>query len=469
MSEPRPRSALREDQRFISGLIRRESHKLIVSRMGSGKTGATLDAVRFLLNSFTVLRVLIVAPKLVARETWPAEIAAWEHTRILRFAVAVGTDRRRREAIDAGAEITIINRENLVWLWKHLGENADNWPYDCVIVDKSSMFKAGRKRTARSKVKDAKGNTKIRRGGKMTRFGVLAAVRGKIDNIYLLTGTPGELLDLWGQIYLLDRGRRLGATQSAYHSNWFIRNPYSFDIRPRPDAEDRIMRRIADVMVSLPPLDLVPPPVFIPVKVKLSPKVMREYREFERTLVSETHDVEAVSRGVLTNKLLQFANGSMYREDRSVAAVHTAKLDALDELIERAAGDPMLVFYGFKFDLDAIRRRHPEAVVLNESPAAVKDWNAGEIRILLAHPASCAHGLNLQYGGHLACWYGLTWSRELYLQANARLPRPGQTDLVAIYQIIKEGTADENVLVALGHKGANQDRVTRAVIARLAA
>ena len=229
------------------------------------------------------------------------------------------------------------------------------------------MFKAGRKRTARSKVKDAKGNTKIRRGGKMTRFGVLAAVRGKIDNIYLLTGTPGELLDLWGQIYLLDRGARLGGTQSAYHKSWFIKNPYSFDIRPRPDAEDRIMRRIADVMVSLPPLDLVPPPVFIPVKVKLSPKVMREYREFERTLVSETHDVEAVSKGVLTNKLLQFANGSMYREDRSIAAVHTAKLDALDELIERAAGDPMLVFYGFKFDLDAIRKRHPDAVVLNET------------------------------------------------------------------------------------------------------
>ena len=469
MSEPRPRSALREDQRFISGLMRREPHKLIVSRMGSGKTGATLDAVRFLLDSFTVLRVLIIAPKLVAQETWPAEIAAWEHTRILRFAVAVGTDRQRREAIDAGAEITVINRENLVWLWKRFGENADNWPYDCVIVDESSMFKAGRKRTARSKVKDAKGNTKIRRGGKMTRFGVLAAVRGKIDNIYLLTGTPGELLDLWGQIYLLDRGRRLGATQSAYHKTWFDKNPYSYEIKPRPEAEEQIMRRIADVMVSLPPLDLVPPPVFVPVKVKLSPKVMREYREFERTLVSETHDVEAVSKGVLTNKLLQFANGSMYREDRSIAAVHTAKLDALGELIERAAGDPMIVFYGFKFDLDAIRKRHPEAVVLNETPTAVKDWNAGKIRILLAHPASCAHGLNLQYGGHLACWYGLTWSLELYLQANARLPRPGQTDLVAIYQIIAEGTADENVLVALGHKGANQDRVTGAVIARLAA
>jgi hypothetical protein len=310
---------------------------------------------------------------------------------------------------------------------------------------------------------------RVRKGGRITRFGALAAVRKKIDRIYLLTGTPGDLLDLWGQVYLLDQGQRLGRTQQQFHGRWFNVNKYAHTIEPKDCAEAEITAKVKDVMVSLPPLDIVPPPVYVPVPVKLPPKVMEEYRRFERTLVSEIYDVEAVTREVLTNKLQQFANGSMYREDRSVVTVHDAKLRALDELLERAAGDPMLIFYGFRFDLAQIRARHPDAVVLSESKSAVKDWNAGKIRKLLAHPASCAHGLNLQYGGHLACWYGLTWSLELYLQANARLPRPGQKDLVAIYQIIAEGTADEDVLAALGRKGASQDRVTNAVVHRLAA
>ena len=462
----RPRSALREDQRFISGLIRDEPAKLIVAPMGRGKTGATLDALRDLLDTFTVLRVLIIAPKLVAQETWPEEIETWEHTRVLRYAVAVGTVAERRRALARNAEITIVNRENVVWLAKEFG-SVDRWPFDCVVVDESSMFKAGRKRTVRSKVKDAKGRVRIRKGGRVTRFGALCAARRMIDRIYLLTGTPGELPDLWGQMYLVDQGRRLGQTRAAFEKRWFDRNEYSREIKPRDYSEGEIMSKVKDVMVSLPKLDLVPPPVYTPIRVHLSKKVMDEYRALERTLVSEAHDVEAVTRGVLTNKLLQFSNGGMYREDRSVAAVHTAKLDALDELLERAAGDPMLVFYSFKFDLDAIRKRHPDAVVLNENPTAVKDWNARKIRILLAHPASCAHGLNLQYGGHLACWYGLTWSLELYLQANARLPRPGQEELVAIYQILAHGTMDETQLTALHAKGVNQDRLTKAVLTRI--
>ena len=462
------KSRMRQDQRFISGLIRSEPAKLIVAPMGRGKTGATLDAVKWLLDGFTILRVLVIAPKLVAQETWPDEIRRWRHTRVLRCAVAVGTEAQRRAAVARDAEITVINRENLVWLYRHLGSGL-HWPYDCVIVDESSMFKAGKTKTTKARVKDAKGKVKMRKGGNMTRFGVLAAIRQRIDRIYLLTGTPGQLDDLWGQIYLVDQGRRLGLTRSAFEKRWFDRNQYTYEVKPRDYAETEIMSKVKDVMISLPPLELVPPPVFVPVKVHLPPKIMAEYRQFERTLFSQPYDVEAVSRGVLVNKLLQFANGSMYREDRSVVPVHTVKLDALDELLERADGDPMLIFYGFKFDLEAIRKRHPDAVVLNESKTAVRDWNAGKIRKLLAHPASCAHGLNLQFGGHLAAWFGLNWSLELYQQACARLPRPGQENLVAIYQIIAENTYDMKQLADLEADGATQDRLTSAVMTRLAA
>lgn len=449
----RPRSALREQQQIIYEHIVGSPAKLIVSTMGSGKSGATLTALRDLLDTFQIRRVLVVAPLRVARDTWPDEIETWEHTRSLTYSVCVGTEAQRRAALRQDVEIVVINRENLPWLWVELG-NGERWDFDCVIVDESSMFKAGKKRT------------KTRA---LTRFGVLCQARKKIDRIYLLTGTPAPngVFDLWGQVYLLDQGQRLGSTQKSFADRWFDVNRYTFKVTPKSYAESEIMKKIGDVMVSLPTLEIVPPPVFVPVRVKLPTAVKKEYDRFEATLVSEAYDVEAVSRGVLTNKLLQAANGGLYREDKSVVPVHDMKLDALDDLIEQAGGDSVLVFYAFKFDLDRIRERHPEAVVLNESETAVKDWNEGRIKILLAHPASCAHGLNLQYGGHIAVWFGLTWSLELYQQANARLPRPGQKHVVAIYQIIAEETVDEDVLRVLDSKAATQDGVTRAVLHRL--
>lgn len=463
----RPKSDLREQQRFIAHQIETRDAVLIVSKMGSGKTGAALTALRNLLDEWKLDRVLIIAPLRVASDTWPDEIEEWAHTRALTYAVCVGTEAERRRALNSRAEVTIVNRENLVWLWKELRARGETWPFDGVVIDESSMFKAGKKRTSKTKRKRADGTVVTSKGGQMTRFGVLTAARKHIRRIFLLTGTPGGLLDLWGQIYLLDQGQRLGSTQEAFLQRWFNQSRYSYEIKPKDHAEREIMGLVADVMVSLPPLELVPEPVFVPIRVRLPNHAMEEYRRFQRTLVSEIHDVEAVSRGVLTNKLLQFTNGSMYREDGSIACVHTEKLDALDELIERAAGDPVLVFYGFKFDLEQIRKRHPDAVVLNESTTAVKDWNEGRIRILLAHPASCAHGLNLQYGGHIAIWFGLTWSLELYLQANARLPRPGQKNLVAIYQIIAEDTIDEKVVRVLDAKEATQDAIVDAVRADL--
>jgi len=464
----RPRAALREQQRFIADVVEREPFKMIVSHMGSGKTGAALTAARRLLDYQRVVRILVVGPKLVAKETWRDEIETWEHTACLSVAVCVGTQTERKAALAAGAEITCINRENLTWLWQEVG-GLKGWCWDMVIVDESSTFKAGKKRTAKTRVKDKKtGAMRTRKGGRMTRFGVLAAARPKISRMIHLTGTPGELIDLWGQFYLLDQGERLGRDREAFEGRWFSKNAYTHEIKPFDHSEAEIMGMVADLMVSMPKLELVPPPVYVPIRVDLPPAALAEYHRFRRSLVSEIYDVEAVNAGVLTNKLMQFANGSMYNETGEVVPVHDAKLDALDELIERAAGENVLIFYGFRFDLDQIRKRHPDAVVINECDDAVGRWNRGEIRKLLAHPASCAHGLNMQYGGHIAIWYGLTWSLELWEQANARLPRPGQTDIVAIYQILARGTVDEKAQVVLASKGSNQARIIEAVRAEIA-
>lgn len=501
------RSDLRETQLEIGRLVEQHPALMVVLKMAGGKTGALLTVARDMLDSFEARRVLVLAPKRVACNTWPHEIVAWEHTRILSVAVASGTAAERAAAVDRAAEITVTNFENLVWLYNHVG-GARGWPYDFVIVDESSRFKAGKKRTRTTKRKTLQGEwlivdgneepvieetfrtersalkwlreqektapdwrpmkrtrlvTKVTKGGNLTRFGAIARVRHKIDRMVLLTGTPGDHYDLWGQFYLVDLGQRLGRTQSEFEERYFTKNPHSYEIKARPGAEADIMSQVSDVMFSLPPPKDLPEPTFVPVPVHMPPAALDEYKRFRRTLVSEMHDVEAVSRGVLAQKLLQFANGSMYREDRSVVKIHDAKLDALDELIAEAAGDPMLVFYGFKFDLAQIRARHPKAVVLNESSTAEDDWNAGKIKLLLAHPASCAHGLNLQFGGHLACWYGFTWSLELYQQANARLPRPGQKWPVAIYQIIAEGTDDRRLLSVLDDQAATQEDLTATV------
>lgn len=458
-------STLRPRQKFIADQIINHPAKMIVSGMGSGKTVATLTAIRQLFDSFTVRHVLIVAPLRVARDTWPDEIEGWQHTAPMTYAVAVGTEAERRAAVEKRTEITIINRENLVWLAKYLG-SIKNWPYDMVVIDESSMFKSGKRRTTRAKVKDKDGNTKIRKGGNMTRFGVLTTARKKIDRIYCLTGTPAPngVHDLWGQIYLLDQGESLGRSMTAFETRWYDKNKYTYEIKPKPGAEDEIMERIKHLMVSLPPEESVPVPVIVPRYIDLPAKVMHDYRDFMATLVSETYDVEAVTKGVLANKALQWASGSMYREDRSVAQVHDLKLKELDALVEEAQGENMLILYGYKFDLDAIKARYPDAVDFKEEPDAVRLWNEGKINKLIAHPASCAHGLNMQYGGHICIWYGMTWSLELWQQANARLARPGQKEQVAIYPIIARNTYDELAFAALQDKGVTQDRIAESVI-----
>lgn len=525
MNAPRPASMMRPKQRFISDQIVENPYLLIVAYMGSGKTAAALDAAKRLLDAGEVEHVLVIAPKLVAEQTWPDEVRDWEHFQGLNVAVATGAPSHRAEQIRRKAQITVISRDNLVWLWKGL-RGEENWFFDMLIVDESSMFKKGEKRTRATKAAKKIGerwtvcdpdtgelhtNTEfgskaeaqtwiaeqqeiddllgdiiagakykphyvgpikekvMRRGNRATRFGALCSVRRKISRVYELTGTPAPngLQDLWGQIYLLDQGERLSADKQYFLSRWFKVNPYSREISAYDWSEKEIMEKIGDIMLSIPPDKLCPDPVYPERRVSMPTKALREYETFAKTLFSEPYDVEAVSSGVLTNKLLQFANGSMYREDGSIAPIHDAKMEALDELVEEAAGENLLVFYSFKFDLERIRERYPHAKVMNETDDVVRQWNEGKIKMLLAHPASCAHGLNMQYGGHIAIWYGLTWSLELYQQACARLPRAGQTKTVAIYHIICEGTVDESVVKVLKNKESKQDSITRAVLAEI--
>lgn len=461
MSDLRSREDLRAGQQLIGKILRDTKAQLIISGMGSGKTGATLDAVGEMLNRFEVNHVLVIAPWFVAVNTWPDEIAAWKYTRAISCAVAVGDADARKAAIERRAEITTINPENLGWLAKHI-RTVDNWHWDCVIIDESSRFKAGEARTKAQKVKKADGTVAVRKGGNMTRFGILTTARRKIDRIYLLTGTPAPqgLIDLWAQAYLLDQGRALGQSKSAFEREYFIKDPDTYVVKPKLNAERTILKKIEHLFVTIPHEKIVDAPQFIPMKVDLPPKAMQEYRDFERTLYTEPYDVEAVSSGVLANKLLQFANGRLYREDRSVIHVHDAKLDAVEELVESANGESLLIFYGFKFDKDALKQKFPDAVVANEYRGdLVGDWNKGRIKKLLAHPASIGHGTNLQYGGHIAAWYGLTFSLELWLQANMRLPRPGQTQQVLIYPIIARGTYDERALKVLNKKDATQNSI----------
>lgn len=510
---PHPRSRLRRKQIIIRNEIVTSRAKLIVSGMGSGKTASTLHACKDLLDAHAVRHILVICPLLVATDVWPQEIEGWEETRLISYAVACGTEDERAAAVDARAEITIINRENLVWLAKHI-RTVRNWYWDTVVIDESSMFKRGENRTKAANVKrtvtgwiiDVEGyrdmffeteeearefaefeeyimalankpmefpirseKRKVKKrtkGGNLTRFGVMTTALPQIERVYQLTGTPrpNGWEDMWGQIYLLDHGASLGRTKTAFLREFFDHNKYTHENTLKEGADKRIMERISHLVVSLPPDQLVPEPVYIPRKVILPPKVMEEYRRFEKTLVSLEYDVEAASSGVLANKLLQFGNGSMYREDGTCIQVHDEKLKMLDSLVEESQGENLLVFYGFKFDLDAIRKRYPEAVVLSETPGAVQDWNAGKIKMLLAHPASCAHGLNMQFGGHIAIWYGLTWSLELWLQANARLPRPGQKEIVAIYMIIAQGTYDERAVEVLTEKEAGQQQMIDSVV-----
>lgn len=431
-----------------------ETHPIaaVLLDMGLGKTVISLTAIADLLfDSFEAHRILVVAPLRVARDTWPAEIAKWEHLQHLTYAVCVGTAKERRAALMAGADITIINRENLGWLIDSSGFDFD---YDMVIIDELSSFK----------------------NHKSKRFQSLMKVRPKVKRIIGLTGTPSSngLMDLWAEFKLLDFGERLGRFITHYRNNYFIPDKRNGEIiysyKPMPYAEDAIYRRISDITISMKSTDHLQMPELITsqYEVQLSDEEEKRYEELKADFILELPEGEitAANAASLTGKLSQLANGAIYNDDGNIIEFHDRKLDALEDLIEAANGKPLLVAYWFKHDLQRIKKRFDVREI--KSSKDITDWNNGDIPVAVIHPASAGHGLNLQAGGSTLIWFGLTWSLELYQQTNARLWRQGQTSgTVVIEHIITKGTIDERILKALSLKEVTQNALIDAVKANL--
>lgn len=419
--------------------------------MGLGKTVSALTAVDRLINDrFEVRRVLVIAPLRVAKLTWAAEVDKWDHLS-LKVSKVLGNESKRLQALAENADIYVINRENVPWLVDLY--KGKRWPFDMVIIDESSSFKNPRS----------------------LRFRALRKVLPQIKRMVLLTGTPSprSLMDLWPQLYLLDRGERLGRTLTAYRSAYFRpgkSNGFTiYEWLPNKDAEEKIYKAIGDICVSMSAADWldIPEKMDNIIEVELPLKARKIYDTLKRdyAITIQQDDITAVNAAVLTGKLLQVANGALYHDDKTYTEIHKAKIDALKELAESAT-TPVIVFYWLKSDLERLKREFPNARTL-EDEKDLTDWNNGKIDMLLLHPSSAGHGLNLQAGGHTIIWFGLTWSLELYQQANARLHRQGQKSSVIVHHILAKDTMDERVLKALQEKRMGQDSLLAAVRAEI--
>lgn len=416
---------------------------------GLGKTVITLTAINDLIyDEFSVKKILVVCPLRVCN-VWRDEIKHWDHLRNLTCSLVNGTATERRRALQKQADIYIVNRENLVWFYEHC-----KMSFDMVVLDELSSFK----------------------NHQAKRFRAIKALRPKVKRIVGLTGTPSGngLMDLWAEFRILDMGERLGRYISQYRNLYFKPDKRNgmvvYSYKPLPGAEEAIYHQIADITVSMKATDYLEMPELVSVakEVRLSEKEKERYDELKKSLVLELPGGEVTSANAasLTLKLSQMANGAIYTDDKDVVAIHDRKLAALEDLVESANGKPVLVAYWFKHDKDRIRKRM-EARELKE-PQDFTDWNAGKIPVALIHPASAGHGLNLQQGGSILVWFGLTWSLELYQQTNARLWRQGQADKTVIIQhIVAKDTIDERILKVLEHKDGTQAALIEAVKADL--
>jgi len=437
-------------QQFATDFILNQSICCLMLDMGLGKTVITLTALwQLALDSFDVSRVLVIAPKRVAEDTWPKELAKWEHLIGLTSSLVLGSAAERKVALQKKAFLYIINRENVAWLVKN-----HYWDFDMVVIDELSSFKSN----------------------KAERFKAMKKVRPMVTRIVGLTGTPAPntLLDLWPQMYLMDMGQRLGRFIGGFRDRFFLPDKRNREIiysyKPREGAEDAIYALISDICISMKAADYLDIPERIDnrIEVSMSPKERKLYDDFQKDMVLSIGDEEldAVNAAALSNKLLQMANGAVYGEDKRVIPIHDRKLDALEDLVEAANGKPLLVAYWYKHDLQRIKARFKNARCI-DTAKDIDDWNAGTIPLALIHPASAGHGLNLQDGGCTIVWFGLTWSLELYQQLNARLWRQGQKHTVVIHHIVTKGTHDEDVMRALENKDTRQSALIEAVRARI--
>lgn len=413
--------------------------------MGQGKTATTLMALKDLLYDYvSISRVLVIAPKKVAEDTWQAEGRKWDSFRGLRFSTVMGTPKERRMALAADADIYVINRENVKWLCELYKYRL---PFDALVVDESTSFKNPR----------------------AVRFKALKKCLGRFKKRIILTGTPrpNTLMDLWAQLYLLDGGERLGKTITAYRREYFVPEKqyqgivYSYKCRNKA-CEKAIYDKIRDICFTLKEGYKEIPSENNFIYVQLPERAKKNYIQMmkEQVLSLGDEEITALSAAAVSNKLLQMANGAIYTEDGGYKEIHDAKLEALEEIYE--ANKPLLVFYSYKSDLARIRKKFPEARTL-DTAEDVNAWNRGEIPLLLAHPASAGYGLNLQDGGSTIVWFGLTWSLEQYQQANARLKRQGQKNQVIIHHLIARGTIDEQVMKAIKSKAEGQAAMMEAV------
>lgn len=428
-------------QAGIDWLLERPASCLLWG-MGTGKTVTTLTALDLILHDLMEDGpVLVIAPKRVAENTWSKETAKWEHLNHLRIAKIMGTQAERLRALQTPADIYVINRENVVWLVDTIGKR---WMFPIVVIDELSSFKSIQAK----------------------RWKALRKVRGRIRRIIGLTGTPrpNGLEDLFPEIYLLDQGERLGRTLGAFRARYLVPEKMNghivYSYRPKDGAEAEVYSKLSDICMSIKKEDVLslPGQIYEDIELTPPPSLLKQYKQFERDRVMECLDADgeivAGSAAALTNKLLQFANGAIYDLEGQVHRIHDIKLDALEEMLEEAGGDPVLVLYAYKHDADRIRERIQCRAL--DKPEDIDAWNRGEIPVALAHPASIGHGLNLQDGGHLLIWFGLPWSLELYQQANERLNRPGQKNICRIYHLILKGTHDERVLKSLKNKEKGQ-------------
>lgn len=419
--------------------IKAQKHIGLWLDMGLGKTVITLSAIKDLIDDMAITRVLVIAPLTVAETVWTTEVEKWDHLTGIRVERVLGSQKARRAALAQEADIYVVNRENVSWV---VSERL--WRFDAVVIDELSSFKSHSSK----------------------RFKALRSVLGQVDRIIGLTGTPSPngLMDLWAQTYLLDRGERLGRTLTAYRTRYFTPGRQNghvvYDWRLVPGAEGAIYKALSDLYVSVKneiPIDRVD----IERRVSVD---LKQYKRLKDALLLDLGggtEIAAPTAAALMNKLLQICNGSVYDENGDWHALGDEKLVALDELIE-AADDNMIVYYRYRADLERIMARHPEAVLLR-GEAEVRRWNAREIKVLLAHPASAGYGLNLQAGGSIIVWYGLPWSLELYQQANARLARQGQKKTVRIVSLLAAGTVDEQVRRALEAKDTGQRALLEAL------
>lgn len=429
----------------------------LLLEMGLGKTVSTLTAIDLLLNDyFDAGRVLVIAPLRVAEDTWAREIEKWDHLSHLRISKVLGSAEIRRKALKADADIYVINRENVEWLVSELGTS---WDFDTVIIDELSSFKSH----------------------KSKRFRALRRVRPMMKRVIGLTGTPAPngLQDLWPQIYLLDQGQRLEKTVSGFRDRYFVPGKRDghivYDWRQKEESEQRIYESIADIAVSMKAEDWLELPERIDrtMTIKLSDPAKKLYKQMERDLLLPYQDADVVAStaAVLSNKLLQMASGAVYDEERGVKLIHAAKLDALEDVIEAAQGKPVMVFYNFKHSLSRIQERFPQARILRkgkEGNEDIADWNSDKIQLLLLHPKSAGHGLNLQESScQTVVWYDQIWSLEEDQQANARVHRQGQKRSIVVLRLVADGTLDEDAVTALERKATGQDALMEAVKARL--